>query len=571
MTTLEAKLGSAGSAPFPWSKGISRLLGAPLGLSALTAFLLLFLAAPLLLVLERSAQDASGSFVLFDNYVTYFSHPSSWRMIENSIFIAAVSTVTTVTLALLFAFSLSRSCMRFKGFFRSIALLPLLTPSLLSAMALTQLFGNQGYLRDLMMGYSVYGPIGIVAGMTISHFPHVFIILSAAVSLSDERLYEAARVMQTGRLRLFRTITLPGIKYGLISAIIVSFTLCLTDFGIPKVIGGNYSVLATEIYKQVVGQQNFQIGAVISIVLLTPAVVAFVIDRAVRRRQAAMMTSRSVPLTPRPSPLIDTAALLFCSGIGIVMVAVIAVPAYASFIKFWPYNLELTLRNYQFDRFAGGGWESYFNSLRMALMTAVIGTAMIFLGAYLSEKSSAPRWLRGLYQALSVFPMAVPGLVLGLSYIFFLNNPSNPLEILYGTLLILVISSIVHYYTVGHLTAVTSLRQLDNEFELVSDSLRVPRHRLFFTVTVPICMPAVLDISAYLFLNAMTTVSAAVFLYAHDTSLAAIAVVNMDDAGEYAPAAAMAMVIVVTCVCARCLHLLATRSLSARSQAWKLK
>ena len=532
------------------------------------AFLLLFLIVPLGFMLQRSMLNAAGEFVGAANYVEYFSRPSAFRTLGNTLFIATVSTIITVLAALIYAFALTRTCMPWKGLFRSAALLPLVTPSLLSAMALVQLFGNQGMLKALLYGESIYGPIGIVLGMCVAHFPHVFIILSVALSIADARLYEAADSLRAGRIRQFRTVTLPTIKYGLISSIIISATLCITDFGIPKVIGGQYDVLAIEIYKQVVGQQNFEIGAVVSVVLLVPAVIAFLVDRVARRRQTVMLTANVVPLSPKPRRGLDALAFCYCVAVSIALLAMIVVPGYMSFTKFWPYNLELTLANYQFDMFAGGGWESYLNSLTMALLTAVIGTAVIFVGAYLEEKSRAPGRLRAFYHLLSVFPVAVPGLVLGLSYIFFLNNPSNPLELLYGSLAILVISTIVHYYTVSHLTAVTALRQLDGEFELVSDSLKAPRWRVFLRVTAPVCMPAILNISIYLFLNAMTTVSAVVFLYSPQTSLASIAVINMDDAGEYAPAAAMAMVIVATCVAARCLHALTTHRLSIKSQAW---
>lgn len=547
---------------------LSRIAPSGVLLTAILLFLVLFLLVPLYLVLLRSSQDVSGEFVGLANYFAFFQRPASLAVLGNSLFVATVSTVLTVPLALLYAFAICRSCMRFKTAFRSLALLPLLTPSLLSAMALTQLFGNQGYLNAVMMGHSIYGPIGIVIGMVMAHFPHIFIILAAAVSFSDARLYEASMTLGAGPIRTFMTVTLPGIRYGLVSAFIVSFTLCMTDFGIPKVIGGQYDVLATEIYKQVVGQQNFQMGSVVSMVLLLPAVGAFVIDRMSRRRQAAMMTAKAIPFVPKAAVLRDNIALFYCMLISLILISSIAVPGYASFTKFWPYNLEFTLRNYSFELYAGGGWESYFNSLKMATATAVFGTAIIFAGAYISEKSNAPNWLRVPYQGLAIFPMAVPGLVLGLSYIFFLNDPDNPLEILYGSMTILVISTIIHYFTVSHLTAVTALRQLDDEFEHVSDSLKVPRYVMLFRVTLPLSMPAVLDISIYLFLNAMTTVSAVVFLYSYNTSLASVAVINMDDAGEFAPAAAMAMVIVLTCIIARGLHLLATWHLSTRSQAW---
>ena len=137
-------------------------------------------------------------------------------------------------------------------------------------------------------------------------------------------------------------------------------------------------------------------------------------------------------------------------------------------------------------------------------------------------------------------------MVLGLGYILFFNHPGNPLNVLYGTLTILVLSTVVHYYTSSHLTAVTALKALDDEFESVSASLKVPFYKTFFRVTVPVCLPAILDIARYLFVNAMVTISAVVFLYSPDTQLAAVAILNLDEAGEIGPAAAMATLIVAT-------------------------
>ena len=172
-------------------------------------------------------------------------------------------------------------------------------------------------------------------------------------------------------------------------------------------------------------------------------------------------------------------------------------------------------------------------------------------------------------QFLCMIPMAVPGLVLGLAYIFFFNNPDNPLGVLYHTMPILVICTITHFYTVAHLTAVTALKQMDKEFEAVSSSLKVPFYRTFFRVTVPVCLPAIMDISMYLFVNAMTTVSAVVFLYSPDTALASVAMLNMDDAGDTAPAAAMGMLIVGTAAGVRRVHAILSRGLLRRTQAWR--
>jgi iron(III) transport system permease protein len=178
---------------------------------------------------------------------------------------------------------------------------------------------------------------------------------------------------------------------------------------------------------------------------------------------------------------------------------------------------------------------------------------------------------RTLFQFLAMLPMAIPGMVLGLAYIFFFNNPANPLNFVYGTMAILVICTVTHFYTVSHLTAVTALKQMDTEFESVAASLKQPFYKLFARVTVPVCLPSVLDISIYIFVNAMTTVSAVVFLYSPTTTLASVAVLNMDDAGDVAPAAAMGMMIFYTNAVARIIHYAISKGVLKRTQAWRFR
>lgn len=525
--------------------------------------------APLYAMLSKSFEDHDGNFIGFANYLEYFATPALFYSIFNSISVAVTCTIIVILTAFIYGYALTRTCMPFRGLFRAIALIPLLSPSLLPAISLVYWFGNQGVAKELLMGESIYGPIGVVIGSSYWVFPHVLMIVITALSLSDARLYEAAEVLNAGKIKTFFTVTLPSAKYGLISASFVAFTLVITDFGVPKVIGGQFNVLATDIYKQVVGQQNFEMGAVVSVVLLLPAIIAFAVDRIVQRKQVALLSARAVPFEPKPNKHIDYAMLAFCTLVSMGILAMIGMAAYASFVTFWPYNLTLSLANYQFDLMDGGGWEAYFNSIRMALYTAVAGAAIVFAGAYLTEKGRGFGIGRSTFHMLAIVPLAVPGLVLGLAYIFFFNHPDNPLNFLYGTMAILVICTVTHFYTVSHLTAVTALKQMDPEFESVSQSLKTPFYRTFFKVTVPVCFPAILDISVYLFMNAMTTVSAVIFLYSTDTTLASIAVVNMDDAGDVAPAAAMAMMIVVTCAGIRILHHFLTRGVLMRSQAWR--
>lgn len=534
-------------------------------------WLLVAVIVPLYVLLSKSFQAKGGGFIGFANYVEYFSTPALFYSIYNSLTVAVISTVITITLAFVFAYALTRSCMPGKAVFRGIAFIPILAPSLLPAISLVYLFGNQGMIKGLLMGHSIYGPIGIVMGEVFWTFPHALIIITTALSLSDSRLYEAAVALRASKLRTFFTVTLPGAKYGLLSACSVVFTLVITDFGVPKVIGGQYNVLAVDVYKQVIGQQNFEMGAVVGMVLLLPAVIAFVADRLVQRKQIALLSARAVPYEPKLNKALDSSMFVFCAVVGILILGILAVAGFASLIKLWPYNLTLSLKHYQFDLMDGGSWGAYYNSLKMAGWTALIGTAVIFSGAYLIEKTKGFGRTRSFVQFMAIIPLAVPGIVLGLAYIFFFNNPANPLHFIYGTMAILVVCTIVHFYTVAHLTAVTALKQMDPEFEAVSASLKVPFYKTFGRVTVPVCVPAILDISIYLFLNAMTTVSAVVFLYSPDTALASVAVLNMDDAGDTAPAAAMAMMIVYTSAGVRVLHTLATRGIARTTQRWRTR
>ncbi len=293
----------------------------------------------------------------------------------------------------------------------------------------------------------------------------------------------------------------PGARYGLISAAFVVFTLVITDFGLPKVIGGQYGMLAVDIYKQVIGQQNFEMGAVVSVILLVPAILAFAVDRHMQRRQVALLSARALPYAPKPNRRLDGLCFGFSCLVSVFILGMIAMCQIAAIVKFWPYDLTLTTRNFAFDLMDGGGWSTYGNSIKLALLTALFGSVVVFAGAYMVEKAEGFRFGRSVFHFLAMMPMAVPGMVLGLAYIFFFNNPGNPLSSIYGTMTILVVSTVTHFYTVAHLTALTALKQMDPEFESVAASLKQPFHRLFFRVTVPVCLPAILNIAIYLFVN----------------------------------------------------------------------
>ncbi|MEG9624790.1 putative 2-aminoethylphosphonate ABC transporter permease subunit [Pseudomonas guariconensis] len=538
------------------------------GKCLLLLLLILAVLMPLLAIFWRGFNGEAGQGGGLVAARELFASENFHWLLGNSLKVAFSVAAIVVPLAYLFAYALQRTLIPAKGLWRGISLLPLLAPSMLPAIALVYLFGNQGLLRGLLTD-NVYGFWGIVLGEAIYTFPHALMILLSALSLADARLFDAASSMGAGPWRAFRSITWPGTRQAVFAAFCLVFTLTITDFGVPVVVGGDYQVLALEAYKAVVGQQQFGRGALIGMVLLVPALLSFTVDAWLRRRQGDAMSGRAQVFQPQPSRRRDACFLAIVLLVCAVLLLVIGMAVYSSLVKFWPYNLSLSFKHYMFDDTAGGGWLAYRNSVTMALATSLIGSLVIFTGAYLMEKTQGQRLLNQSLRLLSFIPMAVPGLVLGLGYVFFFNLNGNPLHVFYGGMALLVVCTIAHYLTTAQMTATTALRQLDSEFEAAALSLKAPLYKHFMRVTVPICLPALLDIIRYLFVSAMTTVSAAIFLYSPDTILAAVAVLNMDDAGNVGGAAAMSTLILLTSATASLLLAGASRGLLRRSQAWR--
>jgi iron(III) transport system permease protein len=533
-----------------------------------------FLIYPIFIGLVRSFQNEGGDFVGLENYIDYFSSSTTSASLYHSLYISAMSMVITVVLAFIYAYGLSRTTIPGKKVLRGIAFLPIFMPSLVQALGLIYIFGNNGVFTRLTgINIHIYGPTGIILSEVYYAFPHAFIIIATALALADARLYEAADSLRTKGSRMFTTITLPGARYGLLSACFVVFTLAITDFGAPKVVGGDYDVLATDIYNQVIGQQNFEMGATISTLLLVPALIAFVLDRLVQRRQVAMVSSGISPMGPKPhQPIVQWGIFAFMLLMAAFIISIYVIVIIGAFTQYWPYDLSLTLRNFTFyvagTQHKGGAFVVLWNSIQMAFWTALIGTTLIFSSAYLIDKTRRLDTTRSALYLLSITSLPIPGMVLGLPYIFTFNNPSNPLNFLYGTMTILVISTIVHYYTVPFLTATTSLKQIDPEFDAVGESMNAPFYKTFLRVIVPISLPAILSVASYLFLNAMVTLSVVVFLFVPGKELASLSVMLLDDAGETAQAMAMSLLIIVTGLLARGLFYLVTRGIESRSQAW---
>lgn len=540
-----------------------------IALSMVAIALTLAIIAPLMMLFETAFFDENQNLVGFENFYNYFASPALLSSIFNSMWVACAATVITVFLASIYAFALTNVNIKGKGFFKVVAFLPILAPSLLPSLALVYLFGKQGVFKPLLGDIQIYGPIGILISYCFWLFPAILMLMMVSFRSVDQRLIEASLSLGKNIWKTHYHVTLPAIRYGLISASLVAFIYVLTDFGIPKVIGGSFNMMALDVYKQIIGQQNMSMGAVISILLLLPAVFVFIFDRIQSKRHARFQAFQTKPYISTSNKKLEVFLSLFCGLVSGAILLIIFTAVLASFIQSWPYDLSLTLAHYSFEYVDGGGWAAYFNSVRMALFSTVFGTALIFMVALLTERFKAHPLIKNYVQALVLLPLAVPGLVLGIAYILFFNQQSNPLNVLYGTMTILVISTIVHYYTVPHLTLTNAIKQIPLQLDQAAETLGTSKWKTFWKVYLPMCFPALCDVSVYVFVNAMTTVSAAIFLYSPDTSLAAVAVLNMDDAGDTVAAVAMSILILTTSCVVKLIHWLFTRKIMARSQQWR--
>jgi iron(III) transport system permease protein len=575
------KVKSNEALPMPWMKKTkrSRLESnwlMKLMLIVLLLALITVIVLPLLSMFKQAFVDSKGNLVGLTNFATYLQSRSLIQSMLNTVTVSAATTAIAVPLAFGLAYVLTRTNIKGKSFFKALAMLPLFAPTMMHGIALTYLFGHQGLISTGLFGLlpfewriPLYGSTGIIISEVIYTFPQAFLILCAGLAISDYRLYEAADSMGASGLRKMVTITLPSVKYALLSAVVICFTLSFTDFGAPKVVGGQFNVLATDIFKQVVGQQNMSMGAVVGIVLTIPAIIAFVVDRIVTRKQQAYVTSKSVPYSVKPNRLRNVWAYAYAIILSALILLLMGAVILASVVKKWPYDMSFTWSNFDFSNAAAGGFDPFWNSIEMAAWTAVIGTIVTFMFAYLIENGRVYRPVRQAAYFLSILPLALPGLVIGLSYIYFFNHPANPFHFVYGTMIILVLANVVHFYSVPFMTATATLKMLDKEFDNVSESMNVSKMRTFTRITVPLSLPAILEMAVYFFVNAMVTVSALVFLYASDLRLSSVSIVSMDDAGDTAAAAAMSVLVVLLNIAVRFLYEAGTSRLRRKMSAWQ--
>lgn len=430
--------------------------------------------------------------------------PQFGPMIANSLITTAIATVISVALAWGLAWCVNRTRIRFKSVCSVLFTLPMLIPSISHGMGLVLLFGDNGLVTNLLgINIGLYGYKGIIMGSLLYSFPVAFLMLTDAFQYEDYTVYEAASVLGLSKSQQFKSITIPNIKKTLISTVFAVFTMIFTDYGVPLVVGGKILTIPVYMYREVIGLLDFSKGAIIGVILLIPAVIAFLLDLKSDSGGNASTVTKQFDVVQNKTR--DRLAYAFC----IIVIFLISVPliafAYLSIVKQYPIDMRFSMNNIiQAFELGVGGY--LLNSLTIALVTSLVGLVVIYVTAYVTARSEKTFSTMTLH-LISMVSLAIPGIVLGLSYVVFFKG-----SIIYGTLIMLVLVNMIHFFASPYLIAYNSLSKFNEKLEDVAAVMGINRVRMLLDVYMPCTMESMVEMFSYLFVNSMVTISAVSFL-----------------------------------------------------------
>jgi iron(III) transport system permease protein len=502
--------------------------------------LLTFVLWPVVKVLGLSLTGPAG--LTLANYAAFFGTWRLFRILVNSLLVSVVSTAVTVTVALVLAYAVTRTTVPGKRFVSLMSLLPLISPPFLVSLAFILLFGRNGALtHGLGLDWSIYGFHGIVLAQVFTFLPQAYILLANVLANIDVSLEEAAENLGAGFAVTLWRVTLALARPGLASAALIVFILCMTDFGNPILVGGRDDVLATEIYSQVIGMNDFASASTMSVVLIVPCLAAYLLNAYWVGSRSYVTVSGASRAAVRPTPArVRWPLFLASGGIALFIGVIYGLIPLGSLVRLWGSDWTLSLQHYGFKSTAEGAWP-IVNSVKLALVSGVVGTVVALVTAHVIERRRSV--LGGSARAIefvSLLPAALPGTVIGVGYILAFNVP--PL-VLTGTVWILVTSVVFWKLPVAVLAAVNALKQIDPAIEEAAVSLGAGSVRTFVKVVLPLLTGTVFSIFVYFFINGMVTVSAVIFLIYPGFNLGSVAILAQVENGYPGVACALGTII----------------------------
>ena len=481
----------------------------------LVLILFLFLLLPLIFMLFK----VSGSDL---GYV--FQDSIFYKSILNSIIYSLSGTIISVVLATITAYFLNRIHFKHKKWLILFLTLPMLIPTISVGLGVRTLFGVNGFLDQLFhIKIDGLGFLDLIIGSVIFSFPVAFLLIYDSLLYEDKSVYDAANTLGISRVRSFFGITLPYLKTTLISAFFACFTLIFADYGLPMEVAGKVKTLPMYLYEQVLSMYKYGRGAVISLVLLIPAVIAFVFD--ILNKESNDGVAKKETIAPKKSfniiglvITIVTAVLLIIPQIAFIVI---------SFVKRFPSDMTFTFDNYV-NAFSPNSTYSILtllvNSLIISLLAGLFGTVFAYIAGYISTRTKG-KMAKPLH-LFAISTLAVPGLVLGVGYVFLFKDTTGWFA---GTFAILVVVNIIHYFSSPYLMAKNAFEKINKDYETVGETLGIGRVSLFFKVMIPNTIGTIVSMFSYLFINSMITISAVSFLCTYATQPLAVAITTYEN------------------------------------------
>ena len=458
--------------------------------------------------------------------------PEFRRQLQFSLGFASLASLITTILAYILAFITTHSPFRKISYLEIFLFIPLLTPSFFPALSLTYLLGAQGVLHDFFPEFSMQGSSALILCWMYYLLPALYLVQKSGMKSIHGQLYQASQTLKPSVLKTFFNIIWPHTRLSFLNAFLLGLTLCVSDFGIAKVLGSSLPLFSMEIYKNVIGLQNYSLGAFYSLIIILPSLVHKIANTYFKKKE--------IPLSiydlrghERQARAKDYMNLGFLSVMALIFFVLLITPVLVSFTQFWPYNRQFTLDHYQFPDLEQSGFFYLKNSLYLAAITATLGTLVSFTSAYFLEKTPR-RWITSFLKWSFFVPLSIPGLSLGIAYVLFFRT-----NLLWGTWAILIINTFLHFCSTPFVAQSRSLAQLPHSYYQAAQTLRARDGKILWQIYLPLCWPQLLSHFSYLFLNSLTTVSALIFLLPPSKVTSAVAAVNLEDSGDLASATAL--------------------------------
>ncbi|HWP67878.1 MAG TPA: iron ABC transporter permease [Rectinemataceae bacterium] len=504
--------------------------------------LFVFVVYPILCVAIQSMKSDSG--FSFRIYQEVLKSAYLRKAFFNSLMMSTLTALAGTFIGFLFAFAVVRANIPFKKFFNTIAIIPIISPPFIGALAIIMLFGNNGLVTWNLLkinNFPIYGFNGLFLAQVVTFFPVSFLTLKGVLESMNPVLEDAALNLGGSRFKVFSRVTLPLAFPGIASSILLLFVETLADFGNPLILAGSkFPVLSVQAYLQIVGMYDLPKGAAISVLLLVPSVFAFFLQRnLVSRKRYTTVTGKPQAssgkiVSPGAKSSLFAFCLIFSLLVGLIYFSIVL----GSLAKVWGYDHHLTLAHYKFVFGVG------FKAVRDTLMIAGIATpiAGIFgmIIAFLVVRAKVPG--KKLIEISSILSFAVPGTVIGIGYILAFNH--KPLA-LTGTLAILLLNFVFRYIPVGIESGTAILQQIDPSIEEAAIDLGADARKTFSRITLPMIVPAFFSGLVFAFVRAMTAVSAAIFLVSSRWNLMTVHIMSQVESGNLGAAAAYSVLLVV--------------------------